>query len=312
MELRQLRYFVTLADELHFGRAAAREHIVQSALSQQIRRLEGKLGTVLVERNTHHVRLTASGAVFVAEARQILGHVERAVAAAKAATTTTAAIRVALSDTSFATMARVLGAVREGHPGFEIYQIEAGVPEQYRLLAEGRVDVGIGPAALAPPSVASAVIRLDPMGVLVGDGHRFSGRDSIAVIDLAEEPLLFAAKHQAPEFNLFVGELCRTAGFTPRIYSETAHSMCCAAGLVRERRCLVCAPQSCGPVPGTRWLPLVDPTSHYPWSLLWRDGAENETEPVRSVLRCARALSAALGWTAVENTLPVVAEEVTQ
>lgn len=295
LELRQLRYFVTLAEELHFGRAAAREHVVQSALSQQIRRLEREVGTALVERNTHHVRLTASGAVFVVEARKILGHIERAVAAAGAATPSTPTIRVAMSDVSYDTMTRVLDAVRESQRGLEVYQVEAGVPQQYRWLVEGRVDIGIGRAALAPASVASALVRLDPMGVLVGNGHRFWGLDSIAVKDLADEPLLLAAPHQAPEFNFFVVELCRTAGFTPRIYSEVAHSMCCAAGLIRQRRCLACAPRSCGRVPGIRWLPLVDPTSCYPWSLLWRSG--DQSEPVLSVLRCARELSAELGWT---------------
>jgi DNA-binding transcriptional LysR family regulator len=72
VELRQLRYFVTLAEELHFGRAAEREHIVQSALSQQLQRLERELGVRLLERNTHHVGLTAAGAIFLVEARQIL------------------------------------------------------------------------------------------------------------------------------------------------------------------------------------------------------------------------------------------------
>ena len=72
MELRQLRYFVTLSEELHFGRAAAREHIVQSALSQQVQRLERELGVSLFERSTHHVGLTVAGAAFLIEARQIL------------------------------------------------------------------------------------------------------------------------------------------------------------------------------------------------------------------------------------------------
>ena len=85
MELRQLRYFVTLAEELHFGRAAAREHIVQSALSQQLQRLERELGAPLLERTTHHVRLTAAGSAFLLEARQILAHVDRAAAAAQRA-----------------------------------------------------------------------------------------------------------------------------------------------------------------------------------------------------------------------------------
>src|SRR3954464_13449851 len=82
MELRQLRYFVTLAEELHFGRAAAREHIVQSALSQQLQRLERELGVLLLDRTTRHVELTPAGSAFLIEARQILAHVDRAALAA--------------------------------------------------------------------------------------------------------------------------------------------------------------------------------------------------------------------------------------
>ena len=194
MELRQLRYFVTLAEEFHFGPAAAREHIAQSALSQQIQRLERELGVELVERSTHHVRLTAAGDAFLFETRQILGHIERATTAARTATSVTSTIRVAMGDASYDTMPLILGAVRKHHPTLEIHQIEAGVPKQYRLLAEGRVDVGIGRAAHAPAAVASEVIRLDPVGMLVGDGHRFARLDSIPVTHLTDEPLLFAAE----------------------------------------------------------------------------------------------------------------------
>src|ERR1700721_956770 len=96
MELRQLRYFVVLAEELHFGRAAAREHIVQSALSQQVQRLERELGVRLLERSTHHVALTPGGAVFLAEAQQILAHVDRAAEAARTAAGSSAPLRVAI------------------------------------------------------------------------------------------------------------------------------------------------------------------------------------------------------------------------
>src|SRR5437667_8619979 len=94
MELRQLRYLVTLAEELHFGRAAAREHIVQSGLSQQVQRLERELGVRLLERTTHHVRLTPAGAAFLVEARQILAHLGRAATVAQRASEAAPSLRV--------------------------------------------------------------------------------------------------------------------------------------------------------------------------------------------------------------------------
>ncbi|HEX3306633.1 MAG TPA: LysR family transcriptional regulator, partial [Streptosporangiaceae bacterium] len=155
MELRQLRYFVTLAEELHFGRAAEREHIVQSALSQQVQRLERELGVRLLERSTHHVSLTAAGAVFLVEARQILAHVDRAAGVARRATGAAAPLRVGIIDASYVSMPQILHQVQARYPGLVIHQVEASVPGQYQQLIDGRLDVGIGRAALAPPQVAS-------------------------------------------------------------------------------------------------------------------------------------------------------------
>src|SRR3954447_22643561 len=108
MELRQLRYFVTLAEELHFGRAAAREHIVQSALSQQIQRLERELGVRLLERSTHHVGLTAAGAAVLIEARQILAHPARPAPVARSAAGSAPAVRVGIIDASYDSMPQIL------------------------------------------------------------------------------------------------------------------------------------------------------------------------------------------------------------
>ena len=176
VELRQLRYFVTLAEELHFGRAAAREHIVQSALSQQLQRLERELGAPLLERTTHHVQLTAAGSAFLLEARQILAHVDRAAAAAHRAARSTPTLRVGTVDASYDSMPTILRQVQARFPDLEIHQVEAGVPEQYMLLVGGRLDIGIGRASLAPPEVASELFRLDPLGVLICQGHRFARR----------------------------------------------------------------------------------------------------------------------------------------
>ena len=300
MELRQLRYFVTLAEELHFGRAAAREHIVQSALSQQVQRLERELGVRLLERSTHHVSLTAAGAVFLVEARQILAHVERAARAAQSTVGSSPSLRVGIVDASYDSMPQILHEVHARYPDLVIHQVEAGVPEQYQQLIYGRLDVGIGRAALAPPEVASHLFRHDPLGVLVPTGHRFAEQEGVPVAILAEEPLLLAEDAQAPEFNQFTIEMCRSAGFTPTVYEGTVESIRAAADLVAEGRCLYCVPSSCiTALPGTIWRPLIEPASYYPWSILWR--ASGDSDHVRAIVSCARAMSQRLGWLAAAD-----------
>jgi DNA-binding transcriptional LysR family regulator len=295
MELRQLRYFVTLAEELHFGRAAAREHIVQSALSQQLQRLERELGVRMLERTTHHVQLTPAGSTFLIEARQILAHVERAEVATQRAASSDPTLRVGIVDASYDSMPQILRPVREQYPGLEIHEMEAGVPEQFRMLMNGQLDVGLGRACPAPPEVVAELVRLDPLGVLVSEGHRLAVVPSVPVARLAVEPLLLAEQGRAPEFNQFVIELCRSVGFVPMVYRGTVESLRAAADLVVQGRCVVCAPASCvSVVAGIVWRPLVEPVSRYPWSVLWRVGEGSDY--VHAVVSAARRLSRELGW----------------
>jgi DNA-binding transcriptional LysR family regulator len=304
LELRQLRYFVTLAEELHFGRAAMREHIVQSALSQQVQRLERELGVRLLERSTHHVALTAAGAALLVQARQILAQVERAAAVARSVLGASPALRVGIIDAGYDSMPQILHEAQARYPDLVIHQIEVGVPDQYQLLLDGRLDVGIGRAALAPSGVASLLFRKDPLGVLVPLGHRFSGLEGVPVATLAEEPLLLAEEVQAPEFNQFVVEMCRSAGFTPTVYEGTVESVRAAADLVAGGRCLYCVPSSwISALPGILWRPLIEPVSHYPWSILWR--ASDESDHVRAIVSCARVMSQRLGWLATADLSPL-------
>jgi DNA-binding transcriptional LysR family regulator len=295
MELRQLRYFVTLAEELHFGRAAAREHIVQSALSQQLQRLERELGVLLLDRTTHHVELTPAGSAFLIEARQILAHIDRAAVAAQHAASSAPSLRVGVVDASYDSMPQILQEVQQRYPEVEIHQVEAGVPEQFRLLEDGRLDVGLGRASLAPPEVASELLRLDPLGVLVPEDHHLAASPGVPVARLAAEPLLLAEEQRAPEFNQFVIELCRSVGFVPTLYRGTVESIRAAVDLVAQGRCALCVPASCvAAVPGIVWRQLVEPVSRYPWSVLWRAG--DPSEHVRALVACARVLSQELGW----------------
>lgn len=295
MEFRQLRFFATLAEELHFGRAAAREHIVQSALSQQIQRLERELGVRLLDRSTHHVALTPAGVAFLAEVRQILAGAQRAVAVAQQAGDTAPALAVGIVDAGYDSMPQILRAVQERFPHLEIHQVEACVPDQFKFLADGRVDVGFGRASHAPPFVASELVRLDPLGILVGEGHRFAALESIPVAMLSAEPLILSHDGRAPEFNQFVVEVCRSAGFVPTLYRGSVQSIRGAADLIHQNRCLACVPASyASEFPGVVWRPLIEPASLYPWSVLWR--ADDDNPHVRAVVSCAQALSRELSW----------------
>lgn len=294
MEIRQLRYFVTLAEELHFGRAAAREHIVQSALSQQVQRLERELGVALVERNTHFVRLTVAGEAFLVEARGVLRSVERAAVAAQQASAGAEILRVSVGDPSLDSMPQVLRNVQYNYPNLVVHRIEAPVPEQYRMLAEGTLDIGVGRASHAPDGVASELFRLDPMGVLVSARSPLAAGAQVPIGALAERPLLMGEDARVPEFNQFVTDLCAQAGFAPVRFPGTVQSVRAAAHLVAQHDCVALVPHSSDlRLPGICWLPL-EPVCRYPWSLLWR--ASDPSAAVRAVVDSARALADKLGW----------------
>ncbi len=197
-------------------------------------------------------------------------------------------------------MPQILRAIQAGYPDLEIHEVEAGVPEQFRQLEDGRLDAGVGRAWLTPPEVASELIRLDPLGVLVPEGHRFAGSRGVPVATLAGEPLLLAEQQRAPEFNQFVIELCRSVGFVPTLYRGTVESLRAAVDLVVQGRCVLCAPASCASVlPAIVWRLLVEPVSRYPWSVMWR--ANDHSEHVRALVGCARALSREHGWLQPRN-----------
>ncbi len=295
IELRQLRYFVTLAEELHFGRAAAREHIVPSALSAQVQRLERAVGVLLVDRTTRHVALTQAGARFLIEARQIVEHVERAAVLAQGMALGAPTLRVGVLDEGYDAVRPVLRAVQATYPELEIHQVLAGVPEQCRLLADGRLDVGVGRLPGAAPEIAAEMFRLDPLGVLVPVTHPFALLSHVPVGDLRGETLLLEDEDQAPEFNAFVAEVCRSAGFFPTLFTGSVQTLRAAVDLVLQGRCLLCTPEStAGASAELTWRPLGPSVPRYPWSVLWR--AHDPSRYAIELVATARALSTELGW----------------
>jgi LysR family transcriptional activator of glutamate synthase operon len=223
MELRQLRYLVTLADERHFTRAAALLHIAQPALSQQIRRLEDELGIALVDRTTRHVSLTAAGERLVARARRALAEVE----AATAELSELSGIRSgrvvigAMRSTGPFDLSALLAAFHALHPGVELVVREE--PSELMLqhlhadaldvafLAVNRLDAG--------PDVQLHPLLSEPLVVLLAPGHPLAGRRRLDMAELRDER--FVVFGEGGSLRRIVVQGAREAGFEPQLAFES-------------------------------------------------------------------------------------------
>lgn len=184
MELRLLGYFVAVAEERHFGRAAARLHITQPPLSRAIKQLEADLGCVLLQRSPTGVSLTAAGVSLYDEARTLLAQVDQArarvVAAAGAGTLTVGT----LADSAMEVGDRLAAAYREHHPGVRVRFREADFTDPTTGLRAGLVDVALTRAPFDDTGIATRVLRSDPVGVVLRDDDPLADRDTLCLDDL--------------------------------------------------------------------------------------------------------------------------------
>jgi DNA-binding transcriptional LysR family regulator len=186
MELRTLRYFVAVADERHFGRAAARLHMTQPPLSRAIKQLEADLGAVLLHRSPTGVSLTAAGTTLYDEARTLLAQADqvrdRVAAAAGTATITVGT----LADSAEQAGTRLAAAYRERHPGVHIRIREAGFTDPTTGLRAGLVDVALTRAPFDDTGITTHVLRADPVGAVLRADDPLAGRAALRLPDLAD------------------------------------------------------------------------------------------------------------------------------
>jgi DNA-binding transcriptional LysR family regulator len=297
-ELRHLRHFVAVAEELNFTRAAGRLYLAQQALSASIRQLERELGEPLFVRDTRRVSLTPAGETLLPRARRLLGLAEETVAAVRAGPSRRPVLRVDISSSNLETGALVLRRLRDEHPEIEVRQRELGVPSGLAALPEGDLDVLLGNAVRAPAEVATELVRLEPVQVMLAAEHPCAGSDVVPVAALAGEEWLLPAEDVAPEWNDLVVDLCQRAGFRPRRYPGTTWGPTAAAELAIERRCVVPTNAWVSAPAGVVFRPLVEPTVHHPWSaMFWGE----PTAPVAAFLDAARAVAAESGWSGVST-----------
>jgi DNA-binding transcriptional LysR family regulator len=225
MEMRHLRYFVAVAESLHFGQAAAKLQIAQPSLSHQIRQLEDELQTSLLRRTKRRVELTDAGRSFLEEARDIIARADRAaVIARRVGRADSQGLRVAVGfcmDQS--DVAAAVGRYTARHRDVQVELKTMSVPSQLAALRDGRLDVGFVRPPVSDPTLRSEIVVREPFIVALPPNHRLAKKSRMPLSALANEPFVLPPRDVVPVFHDTVLRLCREAGFVPHAPHEADH-----------------------------------------------------------------------------------------
>ncbi|VBA31617.1 HTH-type transcriptional regulator BenM [Mycobacterium attenuatum] len=291
-ELRLLRYFVTVAEERHFGRAAERLHIAQPPLSQQIQKLERQLGVELIDRSRRPIELTDAGHALFAEATLALTHAERAFAAARrAATGQLGHIRIgALQAAVDGVLAHLMRAHRRNYPAVKLEVAVLDTAEQMAQLVAHRIDIGFVRGPVDEPSLTIQTLLDDPLAAVVCVDHPLAEHQRLAPSLLADQPMILLTRSAAATTYADVVELFRMHGIEPPIVDEVARIQTILA-LVASGAGSALLPTSFINLSrqGVRFIPLDGPVPQRPLALAWRTA--NQSPTVRCFLDVAAAES---------------------
>lgn len=298
-ELRHLRYFLAVAEELNFTRAAERAGVSQQVLSSQIRQLEGELGVQLFDRSTHHVALTEAGRGLAERGRDVLAVVEGLWEEARLrASGVEGVLRLGFARSGvYGTTPRLIEAMREAHPQVEIVGVELASAELPRAARDGRADVVIVHWGEGVRGLFSRRLRRVPHGVVMRADDPLGGHDAVALSELADRPLLVSGPEPAPARRTAIAQACLDAGFEPELvapgipFDPTFRD-------VSSGRGVAIAPDTAQPTLPAElcWVPLQGGVLDMIATLAW-DPAR--TSPVREkFVEVAEQLSAREGWSA--------------
>lgn len=285
MDLRRLRYFVAVAEELHFGRAARRLNVSQPPLSVQIRTLEREIGAPLLLRTQRRVELTEAGRVLLEEARRLLGQAEAAVILARRAGEGTVG-RLAVgfvSTVDYSILPPLVRRFRQKHPGITLKLLELTGDRQQALLQSGELDLGLSILPSPAPSLARRPVFREPLIAAVPAGHPLAGRRRIALRALAAEPFIQFPRGLAPGLYDLAIAACQRAGFTPHLAQE-AIQMQTILGLVAAGLGVAVVPQCMSKLqrPDVRYLALDARGFEVETVALWHSG--NRAPALKSLI----------------------------
>lgn len=285
MEFRHLRYFLVLAEELHFGRAAQRLAISQPPLSMNLQQLEASVGARLLERNSKRVQLTPAGRAFVPQARALLEQAQRAALHAReVAEGTAGSLQVGFVGTMlYRGLPPLLQRFQAQQPGLRLTLRELSSSEQLMELAQDRLDLGFVHTTRVPPGLSQILVSSQPFVACLPVGHALAGRGgkgtrraALAPAQLRGEPFAMVSRAVSPDYHDRIVALCGDAGFTPDVRYELRHWLS-VVSLVAQGLGVAMVPQSLARsgLPGAVFVPLDAPTGTYDTYCLWNSARDS-------------------------------------
>jgi DNA-binding transcriptional LysR family regulator len=291
MELRHLRQFVVLAEELHFGRAAQRLSISQPPLTVAVQQLESSVGARLFTRNSRGVRLTAAGQALLPRARALL---EQAAAAAQdardAAEGLAGRLQIGFAGTVlYSGLPQVLAAVQASHPRLRLVLRELSSSEQLLELMHDRLDAGFVHVTRVPPGFSQILVARQPFVACLPAAHPLAAQTAVAPAALAGEAFAVIARAVSPDYHERILALCTGAGFEPEIRYELRHWLS-VVSLVSQGLGVALVPAALrrSGLPGAVFVPLAVEAASYDTHCLWRPAGDQAAlgaflDAVRSV-----------------------------
>jgi DNA-binding transcriptional LysR family regulator len=271
IELRLLRYFAVVAEELHVGHAAARLFISQPALSQQIRALEEQVGLPLFVRHPRGVELTEAGEALLEEARSLLGSSDRFEATVEELRRgRTAGLRVGLPPGLPPTLLpELLASLREKEPDARIEVVELTTPEQLGALHEGSLDLGLVREPVDDNRLARRTLLVEPLGVSLPAGHPLAGHESLTLRQLKDELFVCFPRPWAPSLHDVLVRELREARIEAR-FQDSAHLSTTVGMVAAGHGLTLSAPPWLDGVAGIVWRPLSDVRIEIRTAAAWR------------------------------------------
>lgn len=290
MELRHLRYFVVLAEELHFGRAARRLAISQPPLSVAIRQLEESVGARLFERNSKEVHLTPAGEALQASARALLRQAEEAALEARDVSQGSAGrLRIGFVGAMlYRGLPQALRKFQAKHPAVRVTLAELNSGEQIAELLHDRLDFGFVHTSRMPAELRHALLVSESFVACVPVGHRLARRRTVPMASLRDEPFVLFSRSASPDYHERILAICADAGFRPEVRHEVRHWLS-VVSLVSQGMGVALVPSALhhAALRGAAFRPLDEEVARSEAFCVWRDGPPNAV--VQGFLRALQA-----------------------